>query len=412
MMNQTNAIFNNEKELQEALKIYYGHLFPYALICEWLSYGSSSYLHKREIAFILLKEVYLRYRAFKSEDDFRSYLLQMSPLKLDIGAVYDKSPGDRLFFTNFKAIERELVFDIDMTDYDSIRTCCKEANVCNKCWKFISIACKILDRLLREDFGFDHILWVYSGRRGVHCWVCDEVARKLSDEERACIVSYINIVEGGSFVQRRVNLIGKPSYPIQRALDIINGNFIDFIIKDQNVLGTEEGLIHFLNLLWDGPKDDFEKIMSACETSLDRWLSFDLHLNFLRENNLVPDKWMYLKEAIILHFVYPRLDLAVTKRRDHLLKGPFCIHPKTGKICVTFNPKEVEHFNVDQVPTIQLVLQELNDYYKGMGHRSQENKPPVLDNIRKTSMCESVNVFIAFLNELKKCQSNRLQNIV
>ena len=86
--------------------------------------------------------MYCRYLCFKTAAAFHESLVERVPFKIDLGAVFNYPPDQHLVAekTAFFPVEKEMVFDIDMTDYDDVRTCCEGAKVCQKCWKFMGVA--------------------------------------------------------------------------------------------------------------------------------------------------------------------------------------------------------------------------------------------------------------------------------
>jgi len=369
----------------DLLKLYYQMRFPYVEMFKWLCYGNDpekdgemvdrEFINRREFSFNIngdKGEIYIRYLCFKNFEEFKAGIQKKQPHKIDIGAVYTIPPKNQntLKSAHFKPVERELVFDIDLTDYDEVRTGCTPDMMWEKgSWSYMSVAIKVIDQALRQDFGFEHLFWVFSGRRGVHCWVCDASARALEDKERTAIVRYLTLISGNDNSGNRVPL-SSPLHPsIQRALPMLEAVFNEMVLspEGQDLLKDEPRWERVLKMIPD--EDIQERLRSMWKhdktnSSPKRWKQ--LRATVLdKAQKLKARGGLQLKrclnQIIILH-TYARLDVNVSTHRNHLLKSPFVIHPKTGKVCVPILDVENCHkFDPDGVPTLVTLIEEMEE---------------------------------------------------
>ena len=114
-------------------------------------------------------------------------------------------------------------------------------------------AYKILKHLLGSVFGFSKILWVFSGRRGMHAWVCDDSARCLESIERKSVTNFLNVSLNSDMSDRLV---------VQEALDRIDSHQIFKICKE--VLYPYESFLFEEQALLSHPtkgEQNFERLM-------------------------------------------------------------------------------------------------------------------------------------------------------
>lgn len=403
----------------QVMSNYYRRLFPWKQLFLWLNQDhvpNYAFTH-REFAVTLRNEAYLRYNSYASHIELQKDIVRLNPTRFEIGPAYTAQPKDRKLVSKaaFKPILRELVFDIDLTDYDDIRSCCSEARICLKCWKFITIAVQVLDLSLREDFGFQHLLWVYSGRRGIHCWVSDEEALKLTDEQRKGIVNFLDILRGGGSRHGLKVSLMHPIHPsLERSYNILKVYFRDIAFVEQDAFKDPEKLATVLQALSESEqlKHISEKLTAAKEMSSSaKWdqihqvvgkeiLTIDKKANSSFSDQRRSQR---LKEALIniqLHYTYPRIDLEVSKHMNHLLKSPFCVHPGTGKVCVPIDPTQIHAFDPEKVPDVRDLLRELDKV--GRNQPGEGLQQSIRPNWDQTALKPYIEIFEKHVNKIVK----------
>ncbi|KAL9547343.1 hypothetical protein PS6_007197, partial [Mucor atramentarius] len=377
-------------------RMFYSRLFPFKTYFHWLNYDttpSRNFTH-REFSFTLPSDIYIRFKSFPNSDELKKEIERLQPVKIDIGAIYAVKPNDKKTVSEkaFKPLEKELVFDIDMTDYDEIRTCCSGGDVCMLCWEFMTVAIKVIDTSLRDDFGFEQIMWVYSGRRGVHCWVCDEGARKLDNEGRKAIVSFLDIIKGGAQMARKVKLPSTLHPSLRRSFSIVDAHFKSLLLSNMGILDKAETWNKVLAIIPDvevREKVESQWTSNSTKSAAEKWSILEKEISKSEKKKKFRDE---VARDIKFQYCYPRLDVKVTTGINHLLKSPFCVHPKTLRVCVPIKVDECENFNPLTVPNLTTLNQELEEYNRANPDNTR------LADYKKTSLKPYIEHFEKFVN--------------
>lgn len=375
---------------------YYATLFPFGLIEQFLEpplkFGPAVQecdlyaRRRRELAFGFVKqhallpqnpqstsapisvsqsgEGLLRYQSFGAQDGktfvqrFRERMDQnKNTTRIDVGPIYALTPEEARKKTC--SVEfRELIFDVDIfPDYNAFRCCpCAEALkgqppfICLECWPFLCAAVHALDFLIQMHLGFHECMWLFSGRRGVHCWVLDPAAGLLSESTRRSIATFFRDLSKLNGVLPSVRVDRQP-YIEQLYSQILKPRFDVMMAAGRINLSHPETMAVIANAIqpYVSGGQEFLRIMAHLERnpaySSNAWSS----LNVLLESNHHPPLI-----DLVFYVLFPKIDYNVVPSLKHLLRCPMSVHTGSFGVVVPILLSEFDTINPALLPNLRL----------------------------------------------------------
>ncbi|MHA1442118.1 MAG: DNA primase catalytic subunit PriS [Candidatus Heimdallarchaeota archaeon] len=295
-----------------------------------------STFYRREFAFLLENNIFVRNLSFKTSSELIDYILKNPVMRSYVGAVYETPPSKQNSIQKIKWLSREFCFDLDLNDYDLVRTCgCQgKEEYCKICWSLVQESVSFLDKTLREDFGFNDIVWVFSGRRGFHAWVRDARAGTLTQEQRNSMVRYLSLIKDGSRTQA-VEKDLKNVLPLRnRIIEMVAKAFFDKATDKELRAEPFKFTGRQIERLRYNLKDNSKPFHFTYDTILEK---------------------KHDKDAVFTHIIthrYPRIDRKVSIDLRRILKIPGGVQDTNGKICCKVDVKKVHKFFPENAPTI------------------------------------------------------------
>lgn len=330
------------------LQEYYANCFPNEVFDFFASRSLRNY-QDREFSLLWNNstETTQRYNTYHSASELKTDLCNRQPNAISIGAVYATSPRYRSIVgkEQLLPVEKELVFDVDLKDYDDVRNCpcVGQKKCCDRCWIIAFVSAVVLKFLLEWKFFFSHFMCTFSGSKGYHLWVLDEETMEFTDKMRQNIVEYL--------------------HPFDQDYNLLpySCSVMDFCFENiAEPLFREFILNGILNIKLQQGRELVRKIVHRySEKEFDPFLS----CAYMDDNNTVWEKCKHeierncahskhILHSIVFKFVFPRLDTGVTTRMAATLRLPFSVHQVTKKICLPIEIETMKDFRPSEAPTV------------------------------------------------------------
>lgn len=272
------------------------------------------------------KGIYWRDKQHQVRDweSFLHHLNEFEPEQLHFGSLecsWQKPP---------RLLEQyhELVFDIDLTDFQRFCPCGEKKQACHQCWLHIEGVQLVLHHLLCHLLGIEerYLLWVFSGKKGIHCLVNDPRLMQLNQQGRQRLIAL--------FSRATVQLLSQFIHQVPTEfLEQVNQLFLQRAVQDRGYLRMENFRTHCL------------KLVKSQNQAMHRQLFYEW---YKPTNHTSLGDWQVLLEIekeldlplvdcpstlIAMQCFYPHID-AGPLQLTHLYKLPFSIHGDTERVAL------------------------------------------------------------------------------
>jgi len=325
---------------------YYAHHYPYEKLVKLLTRNGDK-LEDCEFAIegktASGDKLYKRYVSVRGSSELRDAVCRFPGVKaFHFGAFYSNGSAKEAVKSGESVpVRRVLSFDIDLTDLEFLSLKDADGSVsaekCDEAYPVSAAAAYIVRTVMRKAFGFREILVVYSGRRGVHVHVFDDKAMGLNDDERSVVLDYVNcgMAKTELHAPAGVRLI----MDLHGLRDLVYNTFHTYIVGGLDVFEKASARLALLDRLNLASYEEYEKFAPTlaplatdvlrCETGADVWKHVEERIRSTEE------EWMRERlDCVVLAYVWPRLDEAVTRSLGHLTKVPFSCHAASGRVAV------------------------------------------------------------------------------